>query len=1011
MNLQGKHILIVEDFQRDRDFLENLLIKNDYKIVSAVDGIEALEKLRQSAAFDLIISDVLMPRMDGFQFCREAKKDEKFKDIPFVFYTAHYTDAEDEEMLRSLGAALYLVKPVMLHTLLGGIRQVLEQSGEVKIPTPAHHQLNEKEFAVAHTERITTKLTQKMEELESERANLQAIFEAAQIGMLLIEENGEVIRINPVMIRLAGKDGAAIVNGQIGDGLGCVHAASVAAGCGHAEACATCHIRRTFSEVLHTGETIRGVETATRLIINGAEQQFYLSISAAPIILQGRNHALLSISDVTDRKRQEIELTRSRDELAQTNRHLKEVVAQANIANMAKSEFLANMSHEIRTPMNGVIGMIGLLLDTELNPDQRRYAGIVLNSGELLLALLNDILDLSKIESGKLDLEVLDFDLRALLGDFADMLALRAQEKGLEFICAVAPDVPSSLRGDPGRLRQVLTNLTGNSVKFTSQGEIAVRASLVSETDKEVMIRFSVKDTGIGIPADKQKTLFKKFIQADPSTTRKYGGTGLGLAISKQLAEVMGGETGVESTEGQGSEFWFTARFARQAVDEHPIISPAGIRGVHVLVVDDNTTCRDVLTIQLAAWGVRPEEAPSGSMALQALHLAREAGDPFLVAIVDMQMPGMDGATLAQIIKADEKLKETRLVLCSSLAQRGTARRMQEMGFVGYLTKPVRHREIVDCLSAVLAGAAAVQPIVTRHTIREMRLGVVRILLAEDNITNQQVAVGILKKLGLRADAVANGAEAIKALETLPYDLVLMDVLMPEMDGLEATRQIRNPQSAVRNHQIPIIAMTANAMQGDREKCMEAGMNDYVSKPISPNALAEALDKFLPKEKDEGNKVLNAECLGLSKTISPIREFGDDKTGALGDDKKHSALSTQHSESPLIFDKAGMMVRMMDDENLARVVIGGFLQDLPRLIEALRGDLESGDVLRTERQAHTIKGASANVGGEALRAVAFEMEKAARAGDLKSVMARLPELEHQVARLKDAANEFILGDL
>ena len=292
-----------------------------------------------------------------------------------------------------------------------------------------------------------------------------------------------------------------------------------------------------------------------------------------------------------------------------------------------------------------------------------------------------------------------------------------------------------------------------------------------------------------------------------------------------------------------------------------------------------------------------------------------------------------------------------------------------------------------------------------------MRLGVVRILLAEDNITNQQVAVGILKKLGLRADAVANGAEAIKALETLPYDLVLMDVLMPEMDGLEATRQIRNPQSAVRNHQIPIIAMTANAMQGDREKCMEAGMNDYVSKPISPNALAEALDKFLPKEKDEGNKVLSAECLGLSKTISPIREFGDDKTGALGDDKKHSALSTQHSESPLIFDKAGMMVRMMDDENLARVVIGGFLQDLPRLIEALRGDLESGDVLRTERQAHTIKGASANVGGEALRAVAFEMEKAARAGDLKSVMARLPELEHQVARLKDAANEFILGDL
>ncbi|MFZ4437775.1 MAG: response regulator [Syntrophales bacterium] len=984
MNLQGKHILIVEDFQRERDFLETLLIKNDYKVVSARDGIEALEKL-QLAAFDLIISDVLMPRMDGFQLCREVKTDEKLKAIPFIFYTAQYTEVEDEEMLRSLGAALYLVKPVMLHTLLGGIRQVLEQSGEVKIPTPAH-QLNEKEFAAAHAERITLKLTKKIDELESERANLQTIFEAAQVGMLLIDESGAVTRINPVVTQLFGKDAAAMISGQIGDALGCLHASRDAAGCGHTEVCPDCLMRRTFSEVLRTGETIRGVETSTRLIINGVERQFYLSISAAPIVLKGRNHALLSFSDVTNRKRQEIELTRSRDELTQTNFHLNEAVAQANIANLAKSEFLANMSHEIRTPMNGVIGMIGLLLDTDLNPDQRRYAEIVLNSGELLLALLNDILDLSKIEAGKLDLEVLDFDLRALLDDFAAMVTLRAEEKGIEFICAAAPDVPSALRGDPGRLRQVLTNLMGNAVKFTSEGEISVRASLVSKSDNDVLIRFSVKDSGIGISTEKQKILFQKFIQADPSTTRKYGGTGLGLAISKQLAEVMGGETGVESKEGEGAEFWFTARFARQTVDEHPIISPVGIRGVHVLVVDDNATCRDVLTIQLAAWGVRPQEAPNGPMALQALYMARDAGDPFPVAIVDMQMPGMDGATLARIIKADEKLKNTRLVLCSSLAQRGDAKRMQGIGFSGYLTKPVRYGEIIDCLSAVLAGMTVMepeQPLVTRHTIREMRLGVVRILLAEDNITNQQVAVGILKKLGLRADAVANGAEALKALEALPYDLVLMDVLMPEMDGLEATRQIRNRQSAVRNHKIPIIAMTANAMQGDREKCIEAGMNDYVSKPISPHALAQALDRWLPQE------------------VTAALKQTTDKT-----EHQAPSVSTKESEAS-VFDKAGMMVRMMDDEDLARTVLGGFLEDLPRLIEALKGDLESGDLPRTERQAHTIKGASANVGGEALRAVAFDMEKAARAGDLKSVMARLPELEHQVSRLKDVLYKYI----
>ncbi|MCX5856052.1 MAG: response regulator [Deltaproteobacteria bacterium] len=701
--------------------------------------------------------------------------------------------------------------------------------------------------------------------------------------------------------------------------------------------------------------------------------------------------AIETLEDITERRRAETALHKAKEEAEEMNEHLErqtafaaEMASQAAMANVAKGEFLANMSHEIRTPMNGVIGMTGLLLDTELSDEQRKYAEIARASGESLLVVINDILDFSKTEAGKLEMETLDFDLRAMLDDFAAMLALRAHDKGLEFICAAAPDVPAYLCGDPGRLRQILTNLTGNAVKFTHNGEIAVRASRVSETDTEAVLRFSIKDTGIGIPAEKQELLFHKFTQADASTTRQYGGTGLGLAISKELAERMGGEIGVISKEWHGSEFWFTVRLGKQPEGaQTESLPPADIRGAHVLVVDDNATNREVLITQFKALGVRAEETPDGPTALLALCRARDAGDPFRAAILDMQMPGMDGATLARAIKVDKTLKDTSLVLMTSLGQRGDAKQMEEIGFAAYLTKPARQSELFGCLSVVLVDTAVAQPaqsIVTRHTIREMRRGAVRILLAEDNITNQQVAVGILKKLGLRADAVANGEEAVKALETLPYDLVLMDVQMPEMDGMEATRQIRDPQSAVRNHHIPIIAMTAHAMQGDRERCLKVGMNDYVTKPVDPQALVEALDKWLPKE--------------TAKTT-------DQAPGA----PEGTAFVSAHEPEALVFDKAGMMARLMDDEDLARTVAEGFLADIPRQIEVLRGYLEAGNAPGAERQAHTIKGASANVGGECLRAVAFEMEKAAKAGKLEAVMARLPEIERQFARLKQAMEQ------
>ena len=567
---------------------------------------------------------------------------------------------------------------------------------------------------------------------------------------------------------------------------------------------------------------------------------FDAEFSSYPVIENGRFcGAVITFSDITERK--------------QTEEAIYKAIDLAQSANQAKRDFLATMSHEIRTPMNGVIGMTSVLLETELTSEQREYTEIVRKSGENLLSLINDILDFSKIEARKLDTELLDFDLHQLIEDAVELLSLRSSDKGLELICHIDPLLPAHLRGDPGRLRQVITNLVGNAIKFTRKGEVVVRASLVSDMDGYATVLFEVHDTGIGIPAERLGAVFAPFTQVDSSTTRTYGGTGLGLAICKQLAELMGGEIGVTSEQDKGSTFWFTARLEKQPTDVAKASAApvrADIAGTKILVVDDNAAHRKLMATLLEQWGCRHETAIDGTEGLARLTEAAQAGEPFRIALLDQEMPGMDGMELGRRIKADPAVSSTLIVMVTSLKRRGDAAALELIGFSGCLPKPVRQAQLYDCLELAVGKGQSTHDrkqapgIITQHTVAVYPLGAC-VLVAEDNIINQKVAQSLLSKLGYKADVVADGREAVRALELIDYDLVLMDCMMPEMDGYEATALIRSPDSKVLNHAVPVIAMTANAMQGDRDKCLLSGMNDYLSKPVKKSELAEVLERWI----------------------------------------------------------------------------------------------------------------------------------------------------------------------
>lgn len=702
-------------------------------------------------------------------------------------------------------------------------------------------------------------------------------------------------------------------------------------------------------------------------------------------------------TDMTSVHKTQQALQLSADQLRLSNRCLDQALDEAKESARAKAAFLATVSHELRTPMNGVIGMTSLLMETSLTAEQQSYAETIRQCGEALLQLINDVLESSKIEAGKLELECLDFNLRTTVEQVLAQFAERAEAKGLELTGLVHASVPTGLKGDPGRLRQILTNLVGNAVKFTGKGEVTLQAYLEEDQPETAVIRFEVTDSGIGINPNTQARLFRPFVQADSSTTRKYGGTGLGLSISKQLVELMGGRIGVHSTEGQGSTFWCTARFQKQADSLRAILPTGDLTGKRILIVDDNESNRLILHHLVSGWGMVDDLAENAESALHRITKAKRRGRPYDLAILDVIMPGKDGLQLARELQSHPAGSGIRLIVMTSMLQRGHAEQARRAGAMGYLPKPVRHDELRDCLRTVLGlpenqgpkdpqTHSVVPQLVTRHMVAE-HVQHRRILVVEDNIVNQKLVVRMVEKLGYKPDVVENGQEALTALTKGDYAAILMDCQMPVMDGFETTRCIREREASVASRDspdgntnrsdtvpqstphIPIIAVTANAMQGDRERCLATGMDDYLAKPIKLDELRSALARWISTPPD---------------VMTP---------------GKQDHIPTTADPARGIFDSAKMYRNIGGDNELFTQLVRLFLDRHQTMLADIRRALADADSIAVERMAHTFKGTAGNLCANDVALTAGRLEAVGRLNALCDAPPVYAQLELEVARL------------
>ena len=921
LSLRKERVLLAEDNVVNQQVALGNLRKLGYNADVATNGIEVLNAL-EGKRYDIILMDCQMPDLDGYEVTKEIRRRERRGNRTWIIAMTANAMVGDREKCLTAGMDDYISKPLRRAELRaalerGAARPVnpldddalrnLMEDGEDELaelmasaPTtiadmpPALEKSSAADLCwdVTERHRITAAPT-------SERHRLSTLMDNLPDNIYFKDRESRFVAANRAMLSWTGfKDQSEIIGKTDQDLFAGEHADAALA---------------DEQKIIATGQPIVGVEEKETWP-DGHETW----VSTTKVPWRDASGNVIGIfgwsRDITARKLGE--------------KNLKVANEAAEKAGRAKSEFLANMSHEIRTPMNGVIGMTDLLLDSDLDPQQREFAETIRTSADTLLKIINDILDFSKIEAGKLTFEILDFDLIEAVEGTLDMLAERAQGKEIELAGTILPGTPTRLRGDPGRLRQILTNLIGNAIKFTETGEVVVRVSKERETETYAVLRFEVQDTGIGISPEAQARLFQPFNQADGSLTRKYGGTGLGLAIAKQLVEMMQGQIGVQSQQGKGSTFWFTAQFEKQAsAVKAPERSFRDLFNFQVLVVDDNATNREILRRQILAWRMQANSAASGAEALKLLRTAATECKPYDLALLDVQMPEMDGLTLARAIKADPAIAGTRLILLTGFSKRISPEEPRAAGNTDCCFKPVRQSRLFACLANALLGPSTTPRTLAKALIApSLRPQQIRVLIAEDNIVNQMVTFGQLKKLGYSADVVPDGLAVLKALDRLHYDIVLMDCQMPEMDGYEATRRIRARMGDF--PQPHIIAMTAHAMQGDREKCLAAGMDDYISKPVQLKTLAAALARGLSPE---------AKTDPLKKEVN------------FANDAVESALC---EETPQSLKELGSTI----GDSVFPELIGTFERDAACHLGALRSAIASGDTRRFREESHEHEG-------------------------------------------------------